>query len=208
MDRLALLAVQVTLNSLLQYHSSKASALLPSAFLMVQLSHPYMSTGKIIAFTRWTIVSKVMSLLLNMLSRFVIAFFPKSKHLLISWLHSPFSVILETPKNSLSLFPLFPHPFVMKWWDRMPWSSFSEGWVLSQLFHSPLSLSSRGSLFRSSLLSAERVVSFVYLRLLIFLLTILIPTCASSSLAFCMMYSAYKFNKQAEYTAWRTPFPI
>ena len=86
MDWMDLLAVQGTLKSLFQHHSSKASILRHSAFFIVQLSHPYMTTGKTIALTRWTFVGKVMSLLFNMLSRFVIAFLPKSKHLLISWL--------------------------------------------------------------------------------------------------------------------------
>ena len=98
MDWLDLLAVQETLKSLLQHHSSKASILWRSAFFTVQLTHPYMTTGKTIALTRWTLVSKVMSLLLNMLSRMVITFLPRSKHLLISWLQSPSSVILEPPK--------------------------------------------------------------------------------------------------------------
>ena len=89
MDWLDLLAVQGTLNSLLQHHSSKASILRHSAFFTVQLSHPYMTTGKTIALTRRTFVGKVMSLLLNMLSRLVITFLPRSKHLLISWLQSP-----------------------------------------------------------------------------------------------------------------------
>ena len=88
MDWLDLLAVQGTLKSLLQHHSSKASILLHSAFFIVQLSYPYMTTGKTIALTRWTFDGKVMSLLLNMLSRLVIAFFPRSKRLLISWLQS------------------------------------------------------------------------------------------------------------------------
>ena len=96
--RMDLLAVQGTLKSLLQYHSSKVSILQPSAFFIVQLSHPYMTTGKTIALTRWTFVGKVMSLLFNMLSRLVIAFLPGSKHLLISWLQSPSAVILEPPK--------------------------------------------------------------------------------------------------------------
>ena len=95
---LNLLAVQRTLKSLLQHHSSKASILQHSAFFMVQLSHPYMPTGKTIVLTRWIFVSKVMSLLFNMLSRLVIAFLPNSKHLLISWLPSPPAVILEPPK--------------------------------------------------------------------------------------------------------------
>ena len=98
MDWLALLAVQGTLRSLLQHHSSKPSILRHSAFFTVQLSHPYMTTGKTIAFIRWTFVGKVMSLLLNMLSRLVITFLPRSKRLLISWLQSPSAVILEPPK--------------------------------------------------------------------------------------------------------------
>ena len=98
MDWLDLLAVQGTLKSLLQHHSSKASILRLSAFFIVQLSHPYMITGKIIALTRRTFVGKVMSLLLNMLSRLVITFLPRSKCLLISWLHSPSAVILEPRK--------------------------------------------------------------------------------------------------------------
>ena len=93
-----LLLVQGTLKSLLQHHSSKASILLHSGFFTVQLSHPYMTTGKNIALTRWTFVDKVMSLLFNMLSRLVIIFLPRSKHLLISWLWSPSAVILEPPK--------------------------------------------------------------------------------------------------------------
>ena len=98
MDWFDLLAVQGTLKSLLQHHSSKASILRCSAFFMVQLLHPYMTTGKTIALTRWTFVSKVMSLLFNMLSRLVIPFLPRSKHLLISWLQSPYAVILEPKK--------------------------------------------------------------------------------------------------------------
>ena len=100
MDWLDLLAVQGTLKSLLQHHSSKASILRHSAFFTVQLSHPYMITGKTIALTRWTFVGKVMSLLLNMLSRLVIAFLPRCKHLFISWLQSPSAVLLET-KNKV-----------------------------------------------------------------------------------------------------------
>ena len=98
MDWLDLLAVQGTLKSLLQHHSSKESVLRHSAFFTVQLSHPYMTTGKTIALTRWTFVGKVISLLLNMLSRFVITFLPRSKRLLISWLQSPSAVILESQK--------------------------------------------------------------------------------------------------------------
>ena len=98
MGWLDLLAVQGTLKSLIQHHSSKASILPHSAFFMVQLSHPYMTTGKTIALTRWTFVGKVMSLLLNMLSRLVITFLPRSNRLLISWLQSPSAVILEPQK--------------------------------------------------------------------------------------------------------------
>ena len=100
-DWLDLLEVQGTLKSLLQHHSSKASILQCSAFFIVQLSHPYMTTGKTIALIRWTFVVKVMPLLFNMLSRLIIVFLPRSKHLLISWLQSPSAVILE-PTNITS----------------------------------------------------------------------------------------------------------
>ena len=99
MDWLDLLEVQGTLNSLLQHYSSKASIFRRSAFFIVQFSHPYMTTGKTIALTRWTFVGKVMSLLFNMLSRLVITFLPRSKCLLILWLQSLSAVILETPKS-------------------------------------------------------------------------------------------------------------
>ena len=127
MDWLDLLAVQGTLKSLLQHHSSKALILLHSAFFIVQLSHPYMTTGKTTALTRWTFVGKVMSLLFNIMSRLVITFLPKNKCLLISWLLSPSAVISEPApdppqKNSLSRCPLLPHLFPMKWWDQMQWS--------------------------------------------------------------------------------------
>ena len=109
MDWLDLLTVQGTLKSLLQHHSSKASILQHSAFCTVQLSHPYMTTGKTIALTRRTFVGKVMSLLFNMLSRLVITLLPRSRHLLISWLQSPSSVILEPPKNKVChCFHCFP----------------------------------------------------------------------------------------------------
>ena len=97
-DWIDLLAVQETLKSLLQHHGSKASILCHSAFFMVQLSHPYMTTGKTIALTRWTFFGKVMYLLSNMLSRLVITFLPRNMRLLISWLQSPSGVILEPPK--------------------------------------------------------------------------------------------------------------
>ena len=134
-----------------------------------------------------------------MLSRLVITFFPRRKHLLISWLQSPSAVILKPPpppKKNLTLFPLFPHLFPMTWWDRMPWSSFSECWALGQLFHSSFTFIKR--LFSSSSVSAIRVVSSAYLRFLIFLLPILIPACVSSSPAFLMMYSACKLSKQGD----------
>ena len=120
--------------------------------------------------------------------------------------------IFGVPQNKVSdcfhHFPIYL-PFAMKWWDQMPWSQFSECWVLSQLFHSPLLFSPRGNIvfLSSSSLSAIRVLSSVYLRLLIFLPAILIPACASSSLAFHMMYSAYKLNKQGyNVQPWHTPF--
>ena len=98
MDWLDLLAVQGTLKSLIQHHSSKSSFLQHSDFFIVQLLHPYMTIGKTIAFTRWTFVGKVMTLLFNMLSRLLITFLPRSKHLLISWVQSPSAVILELKK--------------------------------------------------------------------------------------------------------------
>ena len=122
MDWLDLLAIQRMLKSLLQHHSSKASILRWSAFFIVQLSHPYVTIGKTIALTRWTFLGKVMSQLFNMLSGLLITFLPRSKYLLFSWLQSPSAVILEPPKLSLWLFPLFPHIFAMNWWDQMPWS--------------------------------------------------------------------------------------
>ena len=118
MGWLDLLAVQGTLKCLLQHHSSRASILQCSAFFIVQLSHPHMTTGKSVALTRQTFVGKVMSLLFNMLPRLAIAFLSRSKCLLISWLQSPSAVILEPPaprkKIDLSLFPLCPHLFAMK----------------------------------------------------------------------------------------------
>ena len=108
MDWLDLIAIQRTLNSLLQHHSSKASVLQHSAFFIVQLSHPYMTTGKTIALTRQTFVGKVMYLLFSILSRLVIAFLPRSKCLLISWLQSPSAVILEPPKIVFHCFHCLP----------------------------------------------------------------------------------------------------
>ena len=108
MDWLYLLAVQGTLKSLIQHHSSKAPILWHSGFFRVQHSHPYMTTGKTIALTTWTFVGKVISLLFNMLSRLVITFLPRSKHLLMSWLKSPSAVILEPPKIKSDSFYSFP----------------------------------------------------------------------------------------------------
>ena len=147
MDWLDLLAFQGTLKSFLQHHSSKASILQCSAFFIFQLSHPYMTTGKTTALTRWTFVGKVMSLLFHMLSRLVISFPPRSRCLLISWLQLPSAVILEPKKIKTDT----------------------------------VSIVSIKRLFSSSSLSARKVVSSAYLRLLIFLPVILIPDCASSS---------------------------
>ena len=113
MDWLDLLAVQGTLKSLLQHYSSKASILQCSAFFIVQLSHPYTTTGKTVALTRQIFVGKVVSLLLNMLSRLIITFLPRSKHILILRLQSSSAVILEPKKIVCFLFPLFPHLFAM-----------------------------------------------------------------------------------------------
>ena len=205
MDWLDLLAVQGTLKSLLQYHISKASILQLSAFSIVQLSHPYMTTGKIIALTRQTFVNKVTSLLFNTLSRLVITFLPRSKHLLSSWLQPPSAVILEPRKiKSDTVSPSISHEVMG------PDAMILVLWMLS--FRPVFSLSSFTfikRLFSSSSLSAIRVVSSAYLRLLIFLPAILILDCASSTPAFLMMYSAYKLNKQGDnIPPWRTPFPI
>ena len=182
---LDLLAGQGTLKRLLQ-HSSKASILWCSAFFTVQLSHPYMITGKTIAVTRRTLVSKVMSLLLNMQSRLVITFLQRSKCLLISWLQSAFAVILEPPKiKSDTVSPSISHEVMG------PDAMIFIFWMLN--FKPTFSLSSftfiKG-LLSSSSLSALRVVSSAYLRILIFLPAILIPACVSSSPVFLMMYSA------------------
>ena len=203
MDWLDLLAVQGTLKSLLQHHTSRRSA-----FFTVQLSHPYMTTGKTIALTRWTFVGKEMALLLNMLSRLVITFLPRSKRLLISWLQTPSAVILEPRKTKSdtvsTVSPSISHEMVG------PDAMIFVFWMLS--FKPTFSLSTFTFIKRllsSSSLPAIRVVSSAYLRLLIFLPEILIPACVSSSPAFLMIYSAYKLNKQGDnIQPWRTPFPI
>ena len=170
MDWLELFAGQGTLKSLLQHHSSKASILQHSAFFIVQLSHPYMTTGKIKALTRRTFVDKVMSLLFNMLSRLVTTFLPRSKRLLNSWLQSPSAVILEPPKiKSVTVSPsichevMGPDPIILVFWmlSLKPTFSLSSFTFIKKLF--------------SSLLSAIRVVSSAYL---IFLPAFVIPACA------------------------------
>ena len=155
---------------------------------MVQLSHPYMTTGKTIALTRWTSVGKVMSVLLNMLSRLVITFLPRSKRLLISWLQITICSDFGAPKNKIwHCFHFFP--------IYLPWSDGTGCHDLCFLmlsFKPTFSLSSFTfikRLFSFSSLAAIRVVSSAYLRLLIFLPAILIPACASSSPGFHMMYS-------------------
>ena len=120
MDWLNLLAVQGTLKGLPQHHSLKASILWCSSFFMLQLSHPYMTIGKAIAMTRWTFVGKIMSLLFSMLFRLIITFLPRSKCLLISWIQSPSTVILD-PQNIKSV-TYFQILFAIKWWDWMLWS--------------------------------------------------------------------------------------
>ena len=188
MDWLDLLAVQGTLKSLRLHHSSKASILLCSAFFIVQISHLYMTAGKTIALTRWTFDGKVMSLLLNMLSRLVITFLPRSKCLLISWLQSPFAVILEPKKIKSFTVPIVSRSVCHE--VMGPDAIILVFWMLS--FKSTFSLSSFTFIKRlfSSSLSAIRVVSSAYLRLLIFLPAVLIPACASPSPVFLKMYSA------------------
>ena len=200
MDWLDLLAVQGTLKSLLQHHSSKSSILWRSAFFIVQLSHPYM--------TRQTFVGKIMSLLFNMLFRLVTTFLPRSKCLLISWLHAPSALILDprkinpvtvsTVSPSICHEVMGPNVMILVFWMLSFKPTFS-------LF----SFTFIKRLFSPSSLSAIRVVSSAYLRSLIFLPAILIPACASSSPAFLMMYSAYKLNTQGDnLQPWCTPFPI
>ena len=189
-----MLAVQGTLMNLLQHHSSNALIIWCSAFFIVQLSHPNMTMGKTIALTRRTFVGKVMVLLFNMLSTLVIAFLPRSKDLLISCLWSPSAVILETKKiKSVTVCPSICHQVMER--DAMIF-------VLGMLSFKPtFSLSSftfTKRLFNSPSLYAIRVALSAFMRLLIFLLAILIPTCVSSSPAFHMMYSAYKLNKQGD----------
>ena len=174
---------------------------------MAQHSHSYMTTGKTIALTTQTFVGKVMSPLFNKLSKFVIAFLPRSKHLLISWLHPPSAVILE-PKKIKSDTVSIVSPSICH--DIMgPDAMILVFWMLTfkpafLLFYFTIK-----RFFSSSLLSARMVMSSAYLRLLILLLAVLIPACASSSLVFHIMCSAYELNKQGDNVQlWRTPFPI
>ena len=181
-DWFYLLAVQGTLKSLLQHHSLTASILWHSAFFMVQLSHLCMTNGKTIALTRWTFASKVMSLSF-ILSRFVIALLPRSKHLSISWLQSPSAVILE-PKKIKSVTVSIVSPSIC--YEAMgPDVMILVFWMLS--FKPTFSLFNFIKLFNFSSLSAIRVVSSPYLRLLVFL-----PATTSSSLAFHTMYYGYR----------------
>ena len=175
---------------------------------MVQLSHLYMTVGKSITLTIWTSVGKVMSLVFNMLSRFVTAVLPRNKCLLISWLQSSSAVILEPRKIkfvTVSIVSPSIYHEVMR-----PDAMILVFWMLSfKLTFLLSSFTFIKRLFSSSSLSAIRVVSSAYLRLLIFLLAILIPACASSSLAFCVMCSAYKLNKQGDnIQPWCPPFPL
>ena len=189
MDWLDLLAVQRTLKSLLQHHSLKASVLQHLAIFAIQISHPYKTTGKTIAFTTRTFVGRVMSLLFNILSRLVITFLPRSKSLLITWLQSPLAVILEPQKitsatvstvsPSICHEVIGPDAMILVFWIL----SFKPTFLLS-------SFTFIKRLFSSSSHSAIRVVSSAYLRLLLFLPATLIPACDSCSPAFLMMYSA------------------
>ena len=193
---LDLLAVQGILKSLLQHHSPKASILWCSAFFMIQLSHSYITIGKSIALTRQNFVGKVMSLFYNMLSRFVLAFLPRSNCLSISGLQSISAVILEPPKiKSDTVSTVSPSIFhEVKGPDAMIFVF----WVLS--FQPTFSLSSFTFIKRlfSSSVSAIRLVSSAHMRLLIFLPEVLIPACALSSPVFLIMCSAYKLNKQGD----------
>ena len=179
-----------------------------STFFLVQLSQPYVTTRKTIALTRQTFVGKVMPLLFNMLSRFVISFLPRSKGLLISWLQPPSAVILKPKKiRSVTVFTVYP-PICL---EVMVLNAMIFVFWMSS-FKPAFSLSSRTfikRLFSSFLLSAIRVMPSAYLRLLVFLLTVLIPVWASSSLTLFKMYSAYKLNKQGgNIQPWSTSFPI
>ena len=203
-DWLDLLAVQGTLESLLQHHNSKASVLQHSASF--QLSHPYMTTGKTIALTRWTFVGKLMSLLFNMLFRFVLAFLPRNKCLLISWLRLQSTVILE-PKKIKSVTALTFSPSICH--GMMGSDLMSSGFFNAELQASFFTLLFHPHQEALSSPSHPAIggASSAYLRLLLFLPAMLIPACDSSSLAFHMMFYAYKFDKQGDnIQPCRTPF--
>ena len=192
MDELNLLALG-TLQCFLQDRSPSTSILWPSAFFIVPLSHPYMSAGKTIALTGQTFFSQVMSLLFNMLSWLVIAFLPRSKRLLLSWLKLLSSVILE-PEKVKSVTVSIVSPSICHEVMGLDAMIFLF-WILS--FKPTFSLSSFTFIKRlfSSSLSAIRVVSSAYQRLLMLLPAVLIPACASSSMVFRMMYSAFTLDK-------------
>ena len=183
--------------SLLQHHSSKASILWFSAFFIVQIPYPYMITGKAIALTRQTFVAKVMSLLFNMLSRFIIAFLPRSRCHLISWLQSSSAVILE-PKNIKSVTASTFSPSICHEVMRPDAMIFVFRMLSFKPAFSLFSFTFIKRLFSASSLSALKVVSSTCLRLLIFLLAILIPACETSSSVLHMMYSACKLIKQSD----------
>ena len=202
MNSLDLLAVQGTLKSLLQHHSSKASILQRSAFFAVHLWHPYMTTGKTIALTRRTFVGKVMSLLLNMLFRLIITLLPRSVILFHGCSHH-LQCFWSPEKWSQ---PLFPHILCHEVMGSD--ATILVFWMLSLKPTFSLSSFTFKRIFNSSL-CAISLVSSAYLRLLIFLPAILILACASSSPVFLMKYSAYKLNKQGDnIQPWCPPFPI
>ena len=192
-DWLDLLAVQGTLKSLLQHHTSKVSILHHLVFLIVYLSHPCMTTGKTIALTKQTFVDKVISLLFNMVPRLVTTFLPRNKHLFISWLQwfwtppKKKSATVSTVWPSICHEVMGPDVMILIFWILSLKPTFS---LSSFIFIKRL--------FSSSSVSAIRVVSSAYLRLLIFLPAILIPACPSSSPVFLMMCSVYKLNKQGD----------
>ena len=203
-----LLAVQGTLKSLFQHHSLKTSILQCPALFMVQLSYPYITTGKTIALTRWNFVGKVMSLLFNTLSRLAKAFLSRSKHLLSTRLQSPSAMIFE-PRKIKSVTISIVSPSIcheVMGLDAM----ILVFWMLNfKPAFSFYSLTFIERLFSSSSLSSMGVVSSACLRLLIFLPAILIPACASSSLLFHMIYSAYKINKPSDnIQPWHSPFSV
>ena len=196
-----LFAVQGTLKSLFQHHSSKASILWCSAFFIRQLSHPYMTTGKTVALTRWIFAGKIMSVFFNMLSRLVIAFLPRSKCLLISWLQSPLAVIRGPKINSVTVYIVslsICHEVMGS--DAMIFVflklSFKPAFF-TLLFH--FHQDALQSLFASCHQAETQKPGGICISdVLIFLPAILIPAYVSSNLAFRMMYSAYKLNKQGD----------